>query len=70
MICLLAGGIVAGVLVPIFVIAAIVGIWYYRKPIKLWYYSRRANNDTITFTNDANGGRINVNRPPHSDDHY
>jgi hypothetical protein len=44
----IAGGIVAGVLVPILVIGAIAGIWYYRK-----YYVHRHDDDRITFTNAA-----------------
>jgi hypothetical protein len=44
----IAGGIVAGLLVPILVIGAIAGIWYYRK-----YYMQRHDDDRVTFTNAA-----------------
>ncbi len=41
----------AGVLVPIFVIAIIVGVWYYRR-----YRIHQNDDDRIAFTNAAYGG--------------
>jgi len=39
---------VAGVLVPIFVIAIIAGVWYYRR-----YHIHRNDDDRVAFTNAA-----------------
>jgi len=41
---------VAGVLVPIFLIAIIAGVWYYRR-----YHIRRNDDDRVAFTNAAYG---------------
>lgn len=43
-----AGGVVAGVLVPLFVIAIVVGAYYYRR-----YRLHSQQADRIIFTNPA-----------------